>query len=51
MTEIKLKTIRKEGYSRVVAITDIVPGDWKFITMELTKKSKDKITVIITKKS
>ena len=45
----KIKTIRREGGSRVLAVTDIIPKDWQFITVVKIKQKNSKITVILEK--
>ena len=45
----KLKAIRKEGGSRVISITNIIPADWIFITVEIVKITKDIVTLKINK--
>ena len=46
----KLRTIRKEGGTRVVSVTDILPQDWLAVEITVKKKTKNnKITVEIEK--
>ncbi len=45
----KLRVIRKEGGSRVLTITNEVPKEWHYVTVEVTKESQDSITLTILK--
>jgi len=45
----KIKAIRKEGGSKILAVTDIIPEDWKFVETNIIKKSADCITIKIEK--
>ncbi len=46
----KIKVIRKEGGSRIISITGLVPSDWEIITIDVVKtNTKDKITLEINK--
>lgn len=42
----KIKTIRREGGSRILAVTDIIPVDWIAVIVVKTKQSNN--TVIVT---
>lgn len=46
----KLKSVRREGFSRVIAVTDLIPEDWNFVTCEIKKASNEKLYILITKK-
>ena len=45
----KLKAIRKEGGSRVISITNIIPADWIFVELVIIKTTKDVVTLKINK--
>ncbi len=45
----KLRVIRKEGGSRVLTITNEVPKEWHYVTVEVAKESQDSITLTILK--
>lgn len=48
----KLITVRKEGgASRVITITDIIPAEWQYITLEVLKKEKNNVRVNIKRVS
>ena len=40
-----LNKIRKEGYSRVIAITKVLPAEWQAVKLIVTKKTQSSITV------
>ena len=44
-----LKTIRKEGGSRVISITHIIPVEWTFVELVIVKTTKDVVTLKINK--
>jgi len=37
--------VRKEGGSRVISITKVLPKEWKVIEIETTKKKEDYLTL------
>ena len=45
----KIKTIRYEGGSRVLAVTDIIPQNWQAITVVKVKQKNNIITVTLEK--
>ena len=45
----KLKAIRKEGGSRVISITHIIPTEWIFVELEVIKTTKNVVTLKINK--
>jgi len=45
----KIYKIRKQGGSRIIAISSIIPDNWEIIEMKTGKKTKEAITVIISK--
>ena len=45
----KLKAIRKEGGSRVITITHIIPDSWTFVELVIVKMTKDFLTLKINK--
>ena len=45
----KIKVIRREGGSRVVAVTDVFPGDWQAVTVIKSKQSDSKIVITFEK--
>ena len=42
---LKIKTIRQEGGSRVLAVTDFIPADWRVVTV-VNIKRKDKLIIV-----
>lgn len=49
----KLRTIRKEGGSRVLVVTDLIPVDWSYVNCKIVKSNNNdnSITVKIKKVS
>lgn len=48
----KLITVRKEGASsRVITVTDVVPKDWKYVVLEVTKRNKKAISIMVRRVS
>lgn len=45
----KLTIIRKEGGSRVIAITQYLPSDWQAVEIEPVKKDDKEVTLKIVK--
>ena len=45
----KLRAIRKEGGSRVITITHIIPVDWTFVELVVIKTTKDVVTLKVNK--
>lgn len=45
----KVKVIRNEGGSRVIAVTDVVPKDWQIITISVLKEAKGSIMLKVNK--
>lgn len=45
----KIKTIRREGGSRVLTVTNFIPKDWQAVIVSKVKKSNDIITVVFEK--
>lgn len=45
----KINTIRKEGGSRVLAVTNIVPSDFNIVNLSVIKTTKDAVTIKIEK--
>ena len=43
----KLRAIRKEGGSRVISITHLVPIEWIFVELEVVKQTTDMVTLKI----
>ena len=43
----KINTIRREGGSRVLSVTKILPPDWIIVEMKVTKKIANTIFVKI----
>lgn len=41
----KIKTIRKEGGSKVISITNVFPVDWQVVTIAKIKQSNNAIIV------
>lgn len=42
-------TIRKEGGSRVMSVTKIIPDSFKYVDVEVLKSEKNSVTVKINK--
>lgn len=45
----KIHIIRKEGGSRVISITKILPIDWQAIEMDIVKQTKTYVTIKVLK--
>lgn len=45
----KLLTIRKEGGSKVITVTKLLPPDWHFIEVEKEKEAKEFVILKIKK--
>ena len=45
----KLRAIRKEGGSRVISITHIIPMDWIFVELEIIKTTNNAVTLKVIK--
>ena len=45
----KIKMVRREGGSRIMAVSDVIPKSWEAVETEVTKESKTAITIIIKK--
>ena len=45
----KFKLIRKEGGSRVLSVTEIVPSNWTAVKTRVTKKTKNAVYICIEK--
>ena len=45
----KIKVIRKEGGSKILAVTDIIPADWEIVTTDVIKSTDKIVTVKIEK--
>ena len=43
--ENKLITIRKEGHSRVIAVTKILPENWIYATVKTIKETETSVTI------
>ena len=41
----KIKTIRREGGSRIIAITNVIPIGWQVVAVVKTKQKGNTITV------
>jgi len=41
----KIYVVRKEGGSRIIAVTKIIPVDWNIITIQINKISKNAIVL------
>lgn len=41
--------IREQGGSRVIAVTKIIPKDWRVVEATITKQTKDAVTVKLNK--
>lgn len=44
-----LKVIRKEGGSRVLTLTDILPKDWKYVEISKISEKPKSITIKLDK--
>lgn len=46
----QFKIVRKEGGSRVLTVTDIIPPDWKMVrVLKRAESDEDQIVVILEK--
>ena len=45
----KIKTIRKEGGSKIMTVTDIIPSSWLAVIVVKSKQKNETITLIIEK--
>ena len=45
----KIKYIRKEGGSRVLALGEFLPDDWRVVECKRTRKGADSVTIKIDK--
>lgn len=45
----KVKTIRREGGSRVMVVTDIIPIGWQAVVLVKAKQKNGLVTVILEK--
>ena len=43
----KIHMVRKEGGSRVISITNVIPLDWRAVELKLIKGTKTSITIKI----
>jgi hypothetical protein len=41
----KLIAVRREGHSRVITVTKILPDTWEFVTYKIERSSATKIVV------
>jgi hypothetical protein len=47
----KLLSVRKEGGSRVLTVTKIIPINWNYVTVESVKEKAGSLTIKINKVS
>ena len=45
----KISAVRKEGGSRVLTVTSIIPVNWRYVTLTVKKQKKDMIFIEIKK--
>ena len=45
----KLVTVRKEGGSRVLTVTDFIPKEWRYVEVISTTQKNGKVTLTISK--
>lgn len=45
----KINMIRKEGGSRILAVSNVIPKDWEVVELKVIKQTKKVITVNIEK--
>ena len=45
----KFRAIRKEGGSRVISITHIIPAEWVFVELVVVQTTNDVVTLKINK--
>ena len=45
----KINMIRQEGGSRVLAITKVIPLDWKVVELSVVKTTENFVTLKVTK--
>ena len=45
----KIKVVRNEGGSRIIAVTDIIPKEWKVVEASVEKTSDDFVVIKLDK--
>lgn len=44
-----LKTVRNEGGSRVITVTQLIPKEWQYVEVEKVDETEDVVTIKIKK--
>lgn len=45
----KINTVRREGGSRILAVSNVIPTDWQVVELKKIKENSNTVTVKIIK--